>query len=336
MTSRSKPARSGAAPPATRSAILPESIRVGAHVSIAGGLAKAVHHARALGCHTMQVFSKSPRGWAARPLDQADADRALRLRHEVGISPFIVHAPYLINLASAHPALYEKSIVALADELDRCDAMGADFLVLHVGSVQAEQTDGIDRVVEALKRVLEHQPSRSLRFSTMVLLENTAGERGEVGARFEELGEIMHRVGSDRMGVCLDTCHTLAAGYDVTTPVGVETVVRAIDRAVGLSSVKVIHANDSKKGLGCRVDRHQHIGLGEIGLNGFRALLTHPLLRRIPMVLETPKTSDADDLRNLRTLRRLAASASHVTDFPLTRLQEKHGQRRESQRDRIG
>lgn len=275
-------------------------------MSIARGLTKSVQHAHALGCQTMQVFSKSPRGWGARPLDLQDAEEALRLRHELGIRPFAIHASYLINLASPDPALYERSVAALLDELERCHLMRADFLVVHVGSVKPGQTDGLQRVTNALARVLDHPRMGLAGFPVRVLLENTAGERGELGARFEELGEILDRVDSDRLGVCLDTCHTFASGYDIRTPAGLSAVVQAVDRSIGLSSVGLIHLNDSKKGLGCCVDRHQHIGAGKIGAAGFRLWLTHPQLRRIPMVLETPKTSEADDLRNLTTVRRLA------------------------------
>lgn len=279
-----------------------DRIRVGVHVSIAGGLHRAVEHARELGCETMQIFSKSPRGWAARPVDPEDSDRASRLRHDLGITPLAVHASYLINLAAADPLLYEKSLSALEEELRRSRIMGADFLVLHVGSVREGQRDGIQRVSRALKRVLRKAPS-----SPILLLENTAGERGEIGSRFSELGEILDRLGSERVGVCLDTCHLLAAGYDITSAAGVATVIQEVDREVGLSSVRLIHANDSKKGLGCHVDRHQHIGEGGIGRNGFRAVLAHPALHSIPMVLETPKTTEADDRRNLKTIRQLAS-----------------------------
>jgi deoxyribonuclease IV len=278
-----------------------DDFKVGVHVSIAGGLTQAVQHARLLGCQTMQVFSKSPRGWAARPLDRDDVEQGRQLRDRIGIGPFAVHAAYLINLAASEAMLYERSIRSAIDEMERCHLIGADFLVIHVGCVREGQADGLHRVSEALKRILDLS-----RPETRLLLENTAGERGELGSRFEELAELLYRVGSDRLGICLDTCHTLAAGYDVRTPAAVRKVVRELDGTVGLPAIKLIHGNDSKKGLACHVDRHQHIGKGEIGSGGFQALLAHPRLRRIPIVLETPKTSDADDLRNLRTIRKLA------------------------------
>ncbi len=286
----------------TRSLTRGPSIRVGVHVSIAGGLAKAVERAEALGCATMQIFSKTPRGWAAHALDPDDVQRAKRLREEFAISPLAVHASYLINLASDQPVLYEKSIVALIDELERCRLLAADFLVLHVGCVREGQRNGIVRVATALKRALRACHGDGF---PMVLLENTAGERGELGSRFEELADMLDRIGSNRVGLCFDTCHALAAGYDVASTIGVEATLRVIERTVGLSSIRLVHANDSKKGLACHVDRHQHIGEGCIGVVGFRALLASRI-RSTPMVLETPKASDSDDSRNLKRIRQLA------------------------------
>jgi deoxyribonuclease IV len=286
-----------------------QPIRVGVHVSIAGGLAHAVHRANGLGCETMQIFSKSPRGWAARPLDPADAELASTLRQTWNLRPFAVHACYLINLASPDPVLYERSIAALEEELVRCSLMHADCLVVHVGCTREGQQDGTQRVSTAIRRVLDRCHALG---GPLLLLENTAGERGEVGSRFEELAEILRRVDHPRAAVCLDTCHTLAAGYDIRTPAAVEQLLRGIRSTIGLESIKLIHANDSKKGLGSRVDRHEHIGKGEIGRAGFQALLSRPELRAIPLVLETPKqslTDDTDDLRNLKTIRMLARRA---------------------------
>jgi deoxyribonuclease-4 len=280
--------------------LIPE-MRIGVHVSITGGLCKAVERAQALGCRTMQIFSKSPRGWAARPLDPVDIQEARQRRRQAGIAPFVVHASYLINLAALDPALYERSIDSLRNELERCDMMQADFLVVHVGSAKNDQREPVARICGALREVLGGSS-----WPTRVLLENTAGQRGEVGSRFEELADLLSSVGSDRLGICLDTCHTFAAGYDLRTMTGVKKIVAQLRDTVGLASLHLIHANDSKKGLGCRVDRHEHIGKGQIGLSGFRALLAYPDIRRLPIVLETPKTSDADDLRNLKIVRELA------------------------------
>ncbi|HEY3198306.1 MAG TPA: deoxyribonuclease IV [Nitrospirales bacterium] len=287
-------------------------MRIGVHVSIAGGLCKAVERAQVLGCRTMQIFSKSPRGWAARLLDPGDVEEARRMREQAEIAPFVVHASYLINLAAIDPALYQRSIEALHGELVRCEMMRADFLVLHVGSAKPGQPEPLARIAHALREVLAGSAWR-----TRVLLENTAGQRGEVGSRLEELAELLFRVGSDRLGICLDTCHTFAAGYDVRTMTGVKKLIAQLRDTIELPSVQLIHANDSKKGLACRVDRHEHIGKGQIGLSGFRALLAYPEIRRLPIVLETPKTCDADDRRNLKVVRNLAAlsgSSSRLID----------------------
>jgi deoxyribonuclease-4 len=305
--------------PVIRVAVSSQSLpRVGLHVSIAGGLVKAVEQARQLGCETMQIFSKSPRGWAARPLDPADAEAARDLRRRLRIGPFAVHASYLINLASPDPVLYQRSMDALQEELTRCTMMEADYLVVHVGCTREGQRDGVERVSAALRRVLDRTWTGS---GVRLLLENTAGERGEVGADFGELGEILHQAGPERVGICLDTCHTFAAGYDLTTPAAVRTLVHTLQGSVGLSAVKLIHANDCRQGLGCRVDRHQHIGEGGIGRAGFQALLSHPELRTIPLVLETPKTSPADDPRNLWVIRMLARASrrSRAAMVPVTK-----------------
>lgn len=275
-------------------------MRIGVHVSIAGGLTTAVERAHRLGCQAMQVFSKSPRGWAARPLDPDDIREAHRRRTECGIHPFAVHGSYLLNLATSDPMLCEKSIVGLKDELERCRMLGADFFVLHAGCRKPGQTDALTRIARGLRRILR---DRSL---PRILLENTAGEQGEVGSQLQELAELLQMIGSDRVGICLDTCHTLAAGYDITTPTGTARFISEIDDTIGLSAIQLIHANDSKKGLGSHVDRHDHIGSGAVGARGFRCLLWQTPLRHIPMVLETPKESEDDDRRNLRTIRRIA------------------------------
>jgi deoxyribonuclease IV len=282
-------------------------MRLGVHVSIAGKLSEAVERAHGLGCNAMQIFSRSPRMWAAKGLDPDEVARFRELRERFGIRPVVVHASYLINLATPEGALKRRSIEALTDELDRADRLGADYLVVHVGSCKdGGAAEGVERVREALASVLS-----SGRWSTQLLLEDTAGERGDIGARLEEIGAILDRLkGGDRMGVCLDTCHLFAAGYDISTAAGVQRTAGRVEETIGLDRVKVVHGNDSIKGLNCRVDRHQHIGLGGIGLNGFRAWLNHPALARIPMILETPKETPEADHRNLKMIRRLAGRSA--------------------------
>lgn len=280
----------------------PSSLCLGVHVSIAGQLSQAVDRASQLRCDTMQIFSRSPRGWKAGPMDPAEIDRFRQGREKAKITPLTIHASYLINLATTDDTLFEKSISALEEELERGDQLGADYLVVHVGSnAQEGLRFGITRVVEALKRV------KTLSVQTRLLLENTAGERGDIGSKMDELGEILSHLGRDpNIGLCLDTCHTFAAGYDISHQKGVDAWVKETEATVGLNRVKLLHVNDSKKGLGCRVDRHEHIGKGKIGMEGFRAIVRHPKLGKIPMILETPKEQPGDDRRNLDMLIRLS------------------------------
>jgi deoxyribonuclease-4 len=250
----------------------------------------------------MQIFSRSPRVWSARKLDSDEVARFRELRERLGITPVAVHASYLINLATPEGLLKRRSVEALVEELDRADRLGADYLVVHVGSCKdGGSAEGIERVRESLETVLASGGG-----STRLLLEDTAGERGDVGSRLEEIGSILKELkGGDRVGVCLDTCHLFAAGYDLSKPDGVEEIARRVDGTIGLDRLELIHLNDSKKGLNCRVDRHQHIGLGGIGLPGFGAWLNHPAFREIPMILETPKDSPVADPQNLETVKKL-------------------------------
>ncbi len=277
---------------------------LGVHVSIAGKLSHAVDRASELQCGTMQIFSRSPRGWKASPMDPAEIERFRQGREKAQIFPLTIHASYLINLASTDDALFEKSISALEEELERGDPLGADYLVVHVGSNAREGLRfGIIRVAEALKRV------KTTSTRTRLLLENTAGERGDIGSKMEELAEILSLLNSQAnhsVGLCLDTCHAFAAGYDISHRKGVEDWVKEIESTVGLNRVKLFHVNDSKKGLGCRVDRHEHIGKGKIGLKGFEAMVRHPRFSRIPMILETPKEQEGDDRRNMSILHKLS------------------------------
>jgi deoxyribonuclease-4 len=215
-------------------------------------------------------------------LDPVQVERFRQGREEAKIFPLAIHASYLINLATTD-----------------------DYLVVHVGSNAKEGLRlGITRVVEALKRI------KTISLGTQLLLENTAGERGDIGSRMEELAEILSRLGNDPpVDLCLDTCHAFAAGYEISHRKGVENWVSEIESTVGFSRVKLLHVNDSKKDLGCRVDRHEHIGQGKIGLEGFKAIVRHPKLRKIPMILETPKEREGDDRRNMNILLKLSAKS---------------------------
>jgi deoxyribonuclease IV len=287
--------------------------RLGAHLSIAGGLPRAVDRAVASKCEALQIFTKSVGQWRARELPRDEIALFRRRIEETGIHPVVAHNSYLINLAAASPALRAQSIAALGDELDRAESLGLDGLVMHPGSyTSGTEEEGLRLIGDALASLLAERPDAK----TMVLLEHTAGQGTNLGHRFEHLAVILERVGgSPRVGVCLDTCHLLAAGYDLCTEEGYEDTFRQFARSVGLDRLRAFHLNDSKKPCGSRVDRHEHIGKGFLGLEPFRRLLNDARFSGLPMLLETPKLdtpeskrrSDADpwDAKNLRTLRKL-------------------------------
>jgi deoxyribonuclease-4 len=287
--------------------------RLGAHLSIGGGLPRAVDRAVATRCEALQIFTKSAGQWRARPLPPDEIVMFRRRVAETGIQPVVAHNSYLINIAAASPALREQSLQALEEEFDRADALGLLGLVMHPGSyTTGTEAEGLRLIGMGLRRLL-----RSRRGATpMILLEHTAGQGTNLGHRFEHLASILDVLdGSPRVGVCLDTCHLLTAGYDLCSTDGYERTFDEFDRLVGLDRIKVFHLNDSKKPCGSRVDRHEHIGKGCLGMQPFRRLLNDPRFSGLPMLLETPKLdtpesrrrSDVDpwDARNLRTLRRL-------------------------------
>jgi deoxyribonuclease-4 len=290
--------------------------RLGAHLSIGGGLPRAIDRARASRCQALQIFTKSAGQWRARPLPAAEIDAFRAGVARAGLRPVMAHNSYLINVAAAQRDLRVQSIAALLEEFDRAEALGLDGLVMHPGSyTTGTQREGLRLIAEALSRVLEARPAAA----TRILLEHTAGQGTNLGHRFEHLAEIIDRIGgTDRVGVCIDTCHLLAAGYDICTAHGYRETFAAFDQIVGISRIHAFHLNDSKKPCGSRVDRHEHIGKGCLGLEPFRMLLNDPRFADHGMMLETPKLdtpesrrrSDLDpwDARNLRTLRRLIGS----------------------------
>ena len=287
--------------------------KLGAHMSIAGGLPRAVDRAQATGCEALQIFTKSAGQWRARPLPAEEITLFRTRIDETGIRPVVAHNSYLINIAAAAPALRTQSLLALGEELDRAESLGLDALVMHPGSyTSGSEEEGLMLIAEGLARILSERP----RGHTRILLEHTAGQGTNLGHRFEHLATILERLaGSPRVGVCLDTCHLLCAGYDICTPAGYRKTFREFDRLVGIDRIHVFHLNDSKKPCGSRVDRHEHIGKGCLGLEPFRLLLNDRRFSKLPMLLETPKLetperrrrSDVDplDARNLRTLRSL-------------------------------
>jgi deoxyribonuclease-4 len=289
--------------------------RLGAHLSIAGGLPRAVDRAVASKCEALQIFTKSAGQWRARALPDDEVVLFRRRVGETGIRPVVAHNSYLINIAAAAPALRLQSLNALREELDRANRLGLDALVMHPGSfTTGTEEQGLELIADGLRTVLAEQPDGD--GGAMILLEHTAGQGTNLGHRFEQLASIIERLGgSARIGVCLDTCHLLTAGYDICSEEGYRRTFREFDRLVGLQRLKLFHLNDSKKPCGSRVDRHEHIGKGCLGLEPFRRLLNDRRFSQLPMLLETPKLetpesrrkSDVDpwDARNLRTLRKL-------------------------------
>jgi deoxyribonuclease-4 len=287
--------------------------RLGAHLSIGGGLPRAVDRAVASRCEALQIFTKSAGQWRARVLPEDEIVLFRRRVADTGIHPVVAHNSYLINIAAAAPALRDQSQAALLDEYDRATMLGLDGLVMHPGSfTTGTEAEGLELIASGLRALLRARPAAA----PLILLEHTAGQGTNLGHRFEHLAGILARVeGSPRVGVCLDTCHLLTAGYDICSEEGYINTFREFDRLVGLDRLKVFHLNDSKKPCGSRVDRHEHIGKGCLGLEPFRRILTDPRFAGLPMLLETPKLdtpesrrkSDVDpwDARNLRTLRRL-------------------------------
>ncbi len=279
-------------------------VLVGCHVSIAGSIDLAVGRALDAGCDTFQIFTRNPRGWKAKDLDSDSIDAFRRASDASGIGPVVDHMPYLPNLASPDDEIYEKSVAALTYELRRCEALGIPYLVTHLGHHRGAGTGvGQERVVAAIDRAFDDSSAGGV----MLLLENTAGEKNSVGSTIEDIGRIFEGIGAEgRVGICFDTCHAFAAGYDLRTGEGVDAVLGELDDRIGLSHLRVIHLNDCKGKLGSGLDRHEHIGLGAIGEDGFRHILSRPAIRRCPLICETP----VDDLRgddgNITKVRELA------------------------------
>jgi deoxyribonuclease-4 len=290
------PARDVSAAPARRARLA----RVGFHAPIAGGLHKALLKAFSLGCDTVQIFSRNPRGWSARPLGEEEIETFKRVRAETGIDPVVVHANYLINLAAADPSIREKSVASFREEVERAIALGADYLVVHPGSARgACEADGIRTCAESLREACDGLDLGRFR----VLLENTAGQGACIGHRFEHLREIMESCFELNLGVCFDTAHAFTAGYDLRDEDGCAATLDALARNVGAENVRAVHFNDSKADYNSRVDRHWHIGLGHIGAEALRRVARAPQLSHAAFLLETPLDVEGDDARNLAALR---------------------------------
>ncbi len=278
---------------------------IGAHESVAGGIFRAFERAESVGCRALQVFTKNSNQWRSKPLTAEDVANYKTAASKSNIFPVVAHDSYLINLCAQDRAILKKSREAFVDEIQRCDALGIPYLNFHPGAhTGAGEDQGIRLIIESINWA--HEMTKGSR--TLSVLETTAGQGSTLGYTFEQLRRIIDGVDQHaRMAVCIDTCHVFAAGYDISNEKGYELTMMRFHDVIGFDKLVAIHANDSKKGLGSRVDRHEHIGKGAIGKNGFRFLMQDERLRGIPKILETPKGEDLkEDRMNLRVLRSLA------------------------------
>ncbi|MBU7005581.1 deoxyribonuclease IV [Phosphitispora fastidiosa] len=277
-------------------------MRIGIHTSISGGFGKAVQHLVELGCNACQMFSRSPRGGKARDLKEDEVTTFRELCSANDINPVAVHIPYVLNLATSDPDMHRYAAQMVREDMERADALGAAYLVLHMGSHKGKGIDeGLSQVARALTSALQQY-----RGKTVLLLENTSGAGTEVGFLFEHLAAVLEMLEIDNTGICFDTCHGFAAGYDLATGEKVHETLSQFDSIIGIDKLRLIHANDAMFPLGSTRDRHADIGAGYIGENGFRAILGHPLLKDKPFILETPAAGDDDWKRNIDVLKALS------------------------------
>jgi len=276
--------------------------RIGLHVSIAGKIWESLERAKALGCNAMQIFSRNPRLWQASEIDPSDIENFKKLKLDYDISPVAAHIPYIINLASPIDGLYKRSIVAYIEDIARADVLGAEYVVTHLGShVGSGEDKGIKRFSDALNQIINKTTPK-----TTILLENTAGPGSCIGYRFEHIKRMIDELDHpEKVGVCLDTAHTFESGYDIKSKSGLDKTLKKIDKLIGLDKIKVVHFNDSLSELGSRVDRHHHIGKGNIGLAAMKRIINHSGLRHAAFILETPKNSDKDDKMNLKAVKKM-------------------------------
>jgi len=274
--------------------------RVGVHTSIAGSFDQAAEKAHTLTCTAFQIFSSSPRMWKSREPRAEEIAAMASLRRRYDLYPLVIHANYLINLASPEPALRKQSVDAFRGEIGRAAALGAEYLVLHPGSFrQATAEMGIRTLASSIREVSRKTPFGGV----TLLLENTAGQGSCLGSTFQELQDMLALLEGLPVGCCIDTAHCFAAGMDISSQAGLQSIIRSLEETIGLERVKVIHANDSRSALGSHLDRHEHIGKGGIGLEGFRRIVNHPALRDKTFILETPVDVPGDDRRNMEAIR---------------------------------
>lgn len=277
-------------------------MRIGFHMSIYGSLDKAVDRALEIGCNTLQLFTRNPRGWAARPLRRNEIEMFIMKVNKSDIRPVFAHMPYLSNLASPRSEIYAKSVETLITEMKRCEILGIPYLVTHLGShLGLGPKIGLENVVKAIDMAFSVAGER-----VILLLENTAGSRNSIGGSFRDIEYILERTAyPEKVEICFDTCHAFAAGYDLRTEEAIERTINVIEESVGFNRLRLVHLNDSKGDLGSHIDRHEHIGLGKIGEEGFRNILRSKFAR-VPLILETPMNGRRSDLENLIKVKELA------------------------------
>jgi deoxyribonuclease IV len=285
------------------------AIKLGVHVSISGGLPKSIDNALGIGCSAFQIFTRSPRQWKTKNISVGEATLFIDKLKESPISndSVIAHMPYLPNLSAPEGEMYQKSLKALEDEVKRCSLLHIPFLVVHLGSHLGKGSkNGVSQLVKACKTAMNNYSDlHSTKDSVKVLLENSSGQKNSVGSSVEEIAEIFDRLNSSNFGLCLDTCHAFAAGYDMSAKKGVTQLLDLISNNIGIDRLNVIHLNDSKGDLGANLDRHYHIGIGKIGKDGFKFLLNTKKLHHIPFIMETPIDDARNELDNIAYVKNL-------------------------------
>jgi deoxyribonuclease-4 len=274
-------------------------MKIGFHVSIAGGIDNSINRARELGINTFQIFTRNPRMWKAREITVEEIDNFKKKRREYDMEPVFSHMPYLPNFATPREEVYEKSLKTLDKEIKNCNSLGIPFIVTHLGShLGSGKKEGKRRIINAINNI-----TNKFQETPEILLENSSGKTNEIGSNFQEIASIMDEV-DNKTGLCLDTCHAFAEGYDIKSIKGLERMITSIEDIIGWKNLRLIHLNDSKGELGSKIDRHEHIGLGKIGEDSFTNILNSRLASK-PIIMETPIDNIRDDKGNLRKVYEL-------------------------------
>lgn len=285
------------------------SLKLGVHVSIGGGIQNSITNATNIGCTSFQIFSRNPRQWKAKVLEQKEASlfKENLIQSSIDSRAVVVHMPYLPNLAAPSSEMYEKSVSTLAEEITRCNLLEIPYLVIHLGSHLGKgEKSGTSQLVNACQRSFQIYEEKGFsKNNVKLLLENSAGQKNSIGSKVEDLEQILELLGTSEYGICLDTCHLFAAGYDLSADKGIYNLLDLVDDCIGIKRLKLIHLNDSKGDLGSRLDRHYHIGMGKIGENGFKTLINDNRIKNLPLIMETPIDSLRGDKENLDYVKRL-------------------------------